>query len=106
MTIASDGLSVLYQPDTDANGDDTFTYMLEDGAGSTDTATVHVTITPTNDDPIANDDSVAVTINRPPVPVDVLGNDTDIDGDDPLLVVETGTPSKGSATITGGGSGV
>jgi hypothetical protein len=37
--------------------------------------------------------------------VDVLGNDTDIDGDQ-LLVVDVGTASKGTVTITGGGTGL
>ena len=104
-TIAPDGLSVLYQPDPDANGGDTFTYTLDDGAGSTDTATVHVTVTPTNDDPIANDDSVTVAMDDPATPVDALGNDTDVDGDQ-LLIVQTGPASKGTVTITGGGTGL
>ena len=43
VTIAPDGLSVFYTPDPDANGNDSFTYTLDDGAGSADTATVDVT---------------------------------------------------------------
>ena len=104
-SIAPDGLSVLYEPDPDANGGDTFTYTLDDGAGSTDTATVHVTVTPTNDDPIANDDSVTVALDDPAAPVDVLANDSDVDGDQPLIV-QTGPASKGTVTITGGGTGL
>ena len=105
VTIAPGGLSVLYQPDPDANGDDTFTYTLDDGAGSTDTATVHVTITPVNDDPVANDDSVTVALDDPATPVDVLANDTDVDGDQPVIV-QTGPASKGTVTITGAGTGL
>lgn len=51
VTIAPDGLSVLYAPHLDANGADTFTYTLDDGAGSTDAATVSVDVTPVNDAP-------------------------------------------------------
>ena len=40
----SNGLSVLYGPRPDANGFDTFTYTLGDGAGATDTATVDLQI--------------------------------------------------------------
>ncbi|MFL5710820.1 MAG: Ig-like domain-containing protein [Chloroflexota bacterium] len=105
VTIAPDGLSVSYQPDPDANGTDSFTYTLDDGAGSTDTARVDVTITPMNDDPVANDDSVTVALDDPATSVDVLANDTDVDGDQPIIV-QTGLASKGTIAITGGGTGV
>jgi Bacterial Ig domain len=65
VTIAADGLSVLYGPQPDANGSDSFTYTLDDGAGSTDTATVDVTIDPVNDASSGGDDTVSTVVDVP-----------------------------------------
>ena len=62
VTIAPDGFPSCPSPTRTRTGHDTFTYTLDDGLGSTDTATVDVTITPVNDDPVANDDSVTVAM--------------------------------------------
>ncbi|MCQ4349192.1 Ig-like domain-containing protein [Pseudomonas stutzeri] len=84
---------------------DTVDYTVTDGS-LTDTATLTLTVTPVNDAPVANDDSLAATedtpvtfpVNDAPVanddslaatedtPVtfsaaDLLGNDSDVDGD-------------------------
>ena len=105
VTIAPDGLSVFYTPDPDANGTDSFTYTLDDGAGSADTATVDVTVTPQNDDPVAGDDAASVRVNGAAKPIDVLADDTDVDGD-LLHITETTASVKGTVTITGGGTGL
>ena len=47
--------------------------------GNCDTATVTVTVNDVNDPPVANDDS-ATTDEDTPVTIDILDNDTDIDG--------------------------
>ena len=60
VTIAPDGQSVLYAPHLNANGADTFTYVLDDGAGSTDTATVSLAIDPRNDAPAGADATIVV----------------------------------------------
>jgi len=52
-SITGDGLSVVYTPDPDYIGEDTFTYTVTDPAGGTGTATVTVT--------------VAGLVNQPPV---------------------------------------
>ena len=44
-----------------------------------DTATVTITVNDVNDPPVANDDS-ATTDEDTPVTIDILDNDTDIDG--------------------------
>ena len=44
VTISPDGLSVLYTPDPNFAGADSFTYTVSDGNGGTDTATVNVTV--------------------------------------------------------------
>ena len=72
--------SVLYTPDADANGPDTFTYNVCDSAGLCDSAAVSVVVAPVDDPPIAADDAVS-TSEDTPIEVDVLANDTDVDGD-------------------------
>ena len=71
-----------YIPDPNVNGTDAFTYDVADGNGGSDTATVTITVTAVNDAPVASDDVGAVDEDDPAgVTVDVLANDTDIDGD-------------------------
>ena len=79
-----------YTPSLNFNGSDSFTYIIEDGAGSDDTGEVTVTVTPVNDDPNAVADSFVVTEDGQGS-LNVLGNDTDIDGD--TLTVSTAAPA-------------
>ncbi|MEC7765273.1 MAG: Ig-like domain-containing protein, partial [Pseudomonadota bacterium] len=61
-TVTEDGEGgLVYTPNADFNGTDSFTYTVSDGNGGTDTETVSVTVTPVNDDPVANDDVVSTT---------------------------------------------
>jgi len=79
VTNASSG-SVAYTPKPNAFGTDTFTYKASDGKSNSNTATVTVTISPVNDAPIALGDSVSTSRNTPVI-INVLANDTDVDGD-------------------------
>jgi len=78
-TLSTDQM-VTYVPDADFNGHDSFTYTTNDGKVDSNPATVIVTVEPVNDPPVANDDSAA-TQQDVPVVIDVLANDTDVDGD-------------------------
>jgi hypothetical protein len=91
------GTGVLYTPEPDANGTDSFSYTVGDPTGSTDTGTVHVTINPVNDAPLAQDDA-AMAVESTTIVVPVLANDDDIDGD-ALTVSTVGTPAHGSASV-------
>ncbi len=51
--LQADGLSVLYTPETDYVGTDSFTYTIEDETGLTATANVSITVTPENQAPTA-----------------------------------------------------
>ena len=95
-TVAQDGSDVLYSPDPDANGTDSFTYTITGG----DTATVHVTITPAEDDPVADDDTLTLLEDATATTVNVLTGDTDPDGD-PLHVSAVTDGTKGDVTISG-----
>ncbi len=52
LEINSDGL-VIYSPKSDFNGTDEFNYVVADGQGLTNRASVKVTIIPANGGPIA-----------------------------------------------------
>ncbi len=98
LTLNTNG-SFTYTPDPNFNGIDSFTYTASDGQGGTDTATVTITVNPINDAPVANDDS-ATTDEDVSVTIDVLANDTDVDGD--TLTVDSVTqPANGTATNNG-----
>jgi len=74
---------------------------VADNDGATDTQDIVISITGTNDAPVANDDSVT-TSEDTSVVIDVLANDTDIDGD--TLTVTEVTATNGSITINTDGT--
>lgn len=52
VAISADGHSVLYTPNLDYSGPDSFEYCISDGHGGTDFATVNVTVVAVADDPV------------------------------------------------------
>ncbi|WP_425326965.1 Ig-like domain-containing protein, partial [Providencia huaxiensis] len=99
-TFDADG-KLVYTPNRGEVGTDTITYQVTDKNGNvSNTATVTVTIDAA---PIANDDSRA-TKDGVPVTIDVLHNDTDLDGDiDPSTAVIVTNGTKGTATFDADG---
>ena len=88
---------VVYMPDVDLNGTDTFAYTIADGRGGQAGATVTVDIAPQNDPPIAVDDE-AFVLEASRVEVDVLANDSDVDGD-VLVVRVVDEPRRGKVSL-------
>jgi len=105
VTITGGGTGLTYKPNKDLNGADSFTYTISDGKGGTASATVSVTITPVNDAPVAVTDSKTVAEDSDPTAINVLANDTDIEGDTLAITAKT-NGTKGVVTITGGGTGL
>ena len=99
------GTDLTYDPIDDANGADQFDYTISDGHGGFDSATVFITITPSNDAPTADDDSLTVAEDAGATPVLILSNDSDIDGDTLTITGKT-NGTKGVVAITGGGTGL
>ena len=96
---ASGGLT--YTPNENEFGVETFTYQICDNGipQECDTATVTINITEENDPPVANDDS-ASTEEDESVDVDVVANDTDVDGTvDPTSVTITDDADNGSTSV-------
>ena len=92
---------VEYAPDADWHGTDRFVYTAADGNGGTAEAEVVVTVAAVNDAPVAVADTTA-TDEDEPVTVDVLANDSDVDGD-PLRIASVSQPGHGTARATADG---
>ena len=101
VTVNPDG-TYEYIPDPDFVGTDTFTYTIDDGNGGTDEATVTITVDPVNDAPDAVNDTGSGAAGQP-IMGNVLGNDTDPDGD-PLTVVDFTQPDNGMVTVNPDGT--
>lgn len=80
---------------------DSFEYTISDGNGGTDTATVTITISGTNDGPVAVNDSGVVSEDGPPATIAVLDNDSDVDGDTLTVTGIDTTGTLGTVTING-----
>ena len=94
----------LARPAADfSGGTDIFEYLISDGYGGTDVATVTITVNPVNDPPIATDDATS-TAQGVPVSVNALVNDSDPEND-LLTVTGVSTPSGGTVTILDGTAG-
>ncbi|HCG7390777.1 TPA: tandem-95 repeat protein [Vibrio parahaemolyticus] len=94
VSVNPDG-SVTYTPDDNYVGKDTFTYIVTSG-GVSESTTVEVNVTPVNDAPVAKDD-IATTQEDTAVTIDVLSNDSDVDGD--KLSIESASVPKEQGTV-------
>ncbi|WP_156489109.1 tandem-95 repeat protein, partial [Marinomonas gallaica] len=91
---------VQFTPAENFNGDATISYTITDGT-ATDSAEVTVTVDAVNDGPVAVDDT-ASTNEDTVVTIDVLANDTDLDGDT-LTITEAYVPAaQGTVAIVDG----
>ncbi len=84
--------NLVYTPDADQNGSDSFTFYASDAEHDGPLATVAIEISPVNDAPIANNLSL-VTNEDTPLSVTLSGSD--VDGDQITTVVVT-PPIHGS----------
>jgi serralysin len=84
---------------------DTFQVQVTDEHGAFDTETVTVTVHGTNDAPVANADSYSINQDTPLIVAasGLLGNDTDLDGDQLSATFFSG-PSHGLLTFNADGS--
>jgi len=102
QAIANPVGTVSYTPNPDFSGADGFTYTVRDTAGNiSNVATVGITVTPLNDDPVAVGDPFGVAQDSTNNILDVLANDTDLDGD-LLTITAVGATSNGGTATTDG----
>jgi len=91
---------VIYSPNPNYHGSDSFSYMLKSTTdGTSKVATVKLNIHSVNDAPQAADDTAALTEDRPQE-ITVLANDSDMDSKLNVRTVEVvSTPSNGNTSI-------
>jgi uncharacterized repeat protein (TIGR01451 family) len=104
--------TLTYTPAADANGSSTFEVTVQDDGGTVnggdDTSapqTFTITVNAVDDPPVAVDDSATLPEDAPATAIDVLTNDTDIDGG-PIAIDSVTQPPAGTVAITGDGSGL
>ena len=108
-TVGTSGNNVTFDPGTSfdhlaAGATETvvINYTMQDEHGATSSSTLTVTVTGTNDAPVANAD-VATTSENAPVTINVLANDTDVDDGATLSLVSASVaPGQGSVSLVGG----
>jgi VCBS repeat-containing protein len=98
LTLNLDG-SFTYQPNQNFDFIDSFTYIATNGTHSSNNATVTLFVNPINDAPIAQNDT-ASTPEDTPVIIQVLNNDSDVDGDS--LTVNSVTQGTNGIITTNG----
>lgn len=101
VTENPDG-TIKFTPAADVFGQSTFTYVVSDGNGGSDTATVTVNVSSVNDLPIAGDDSETLAEDTP-VNIDVLANDSDLEDTELDVSIATG-PQFGSVEVENDGT--
>jgi hypothetical protein len=87
--------NLVYTPNPDFNGPDSFTFRASDGALSDD-GTVSLSVTPVNDAPVAESQTASTQQN---VPVSITLRGSDVDGDP--LSFEVGSASHGTLSVDG-----
>ncbi|MEM5507959.1 Ig-like domain-containing protein [Pseudoalteromonas sp. AS71] len=90
---------IQYTPETNSNGLATVTYTVSDSSGGTSTTTLTITITPVNDAPVANADLATMAEDAAPILINVLANDSDVDGDS--LTISAASADIGSVSVVG-----
>jgi hypothetical protein len=92
----------LYTPVPDFNGNDSFTYRVNDGQADSNIATISLTVHPVNDAPVARD--VTLTLDEDTaLRFGPLAGASDVDGDALSIQIIDG-PTHGALTVNADGS--
>ncbi len=104
-TLTGTAPNLIYIPDANYHGTDSFTFRANDGTMDSNLATVTITINAANDAPVAVNDAYSTSEDTALsiVAAGVLTNDTDIEGDALTAVLVAG-PSHGTLTLNANGS--
>ena len=92
------GNPLIYTPSKDYHGTDSFTFIASDGLADSEPATVTITVTPVNDAPIAQNQTVT-TLEDTAKEITLVATDVDDDSLTYSIVVE---PTHGSLSIVSG----
>ncbi|MCP8898015.1 beta strand repeat-containing protein [Gilvimarinus xylanilyticus] len=96
---------ITYTPAENYNGADSFSYLVRDDQGGTSNeASVSVTVNSVNDAPMAGDDTVML-LEDTAHNINVLGNDSDVDGRVDATTVALVTPPTNGVSLIDPSSG-
>ncbi len=90
-TLSGEGLELVYSPDADFFGDDSFTYTVSDGIDDSDTTTVDIAVTGVNDAPVSADQELEANAGGT-LAIVLTGEDVDNEPDE-LTYQIIGSPS-------------
>lgn len=102
-TATTNGQNVTYTPNAAFVGEDHFTYLVSDGKGAQAAGSVTVTVNGAggpNQPPTAGNDNVGTTPGTA-LTINVLGNDSDPNGDALLITIDS-QPAHGTAVVQNG----
>ena len=107
ITLNPDG-TFVYNHNGSDQPTDSFTYSADDTKVTGAPVTVSITVSNTNDPPVANDDTIVVALNGTATTLDngstsIMANDIDPDGD-PLTLTLLSSPTFGTLTLNPGGT--
>src|SRR6185369_17947180 len=97
-TASIAGTNVVFTPATNFFGTATIGYSISDNHGGTASALITVTVTGTQDPPVAVNDFTN-SVEDVSVTIQPLSNDSDPDGDS--LTITSVSPTNGTASISG-----
>jgi len=95
-TVTCTAEDCTYTPDLDFNGDDSFTFTVNDGTSDSGAATISITVDAVNDDPTADAQTLS-TAEDTDLSITLTGDDPD--GDALTFAVAT-DPDNGTVTCT------
>lgn len=95
-TLDGTGQNVTYTPDSDFDGADSFGFEASDGSTTSNVATVSITVTPINDAPVANSQSVTTDKNVQKL---IVLTGSDIEGS-ALSFELVASPAHGALVLT------
>ncbi len=95
-TLSGTAPNLMYTPAANYFGADSFTFSTSDGQVSSEPAVVSIDVTPVNDAPVANPQSVS-TAEDMPIDIVLIGSDPD---NDPLTYTIVLSPTHGALSGT------
>ena len=95
--LTGTGANLTYIPDENAHGTDSFVFKVNDGQLDSEDATVSIRISPVNDAPVATDDTFTVEQDSTDNTIDVLANDSDVEGE--ALTIVSVSSDKGFVEV-------
>ena len=99
VTIANAGQTLRYSPATGFRGTERFTYTINDSRGGTATADITINVGDFNGPPTADPDAFTLRQNSTNNVLNVLANDFDPDGGDPLSITNLTAPTGGGIAV-------